>query len=309
MMIKRKFPQLLALVVLSFSSCEQQPPATSEALFKREKPVVFAANQPLAYFAQRIGGTQIEVLFNAPPDEDPAFWQPSESQMQEIQNADLLLMNGATYSKWAEKATLPESKLVDTSEAFKSQFIKIAEGVSHSHGKEGEHSHGGVAFTTWLDFNQAAKQAEAVKDALVRLKPEQVELFALNYDLLQKELLGWDARLHAAGKKLAGQPLVASHPIYQYWARRYQFNVREVLWEPEIVPVEADLEALKALLVIHPAKWMIWEGEPAKESAEKVKALGLESVVFDPAFNKPEQGSWKDVMEANVKAMEALAGI
>ena len=39
--------------------------------------VVYAVNYPLAYFAERIGGDLVEVVFPAPVDEDPAFWNPS----------------------------------------------------------------------------------------------------------------------------------------------------------------------------------------------------------------------------------------
>ncbi|MFZ4766163.1 MAG: metal ABC transporter substrate-binding protein, partial [Roseimicrobium sp.] len=217
--------------------------------------------------------------------------------------------NGATYSKWAEKASLPEAKVLDTSAGFKDQFIQVQGTTTHSHGKAGEHSHSGTAFTTWLDFNQALQQADAIRDALQKLRPEQIELFALNHDLLKSELLALDKEMEAVGKKLAGQPLVASHPVYQYFARRYQLQLRDVLWEPEVVPTAEQLTALQAILVTHPAKWMIWEGDPAAESVAKIKALGIESAVFDPCGNVPEKGSWLDVMKANVATMRRVAGL
>jgi hypothetical protein len=66
--------------------------------------------------------------FLAPGDEDPAFWQPDDAAIA-FQNADVILMNGAGYSKWAEKVTLPQSKVVDTSAAFaKAQFHRDQSG-------------------------------------------------------------------------------------------------------------------------------------------------------------------------------------
>ena len=67
----------------------------------------------------------MDVHFLAPADEDPAFWQPTDAQIAEIQQADLIVMNGATYSKWAEKTSLPESKVLDTSAGFKAQLIVV----------------------------------------------------------------------------------------------------------------------------------------------------------------------------------------
>lgn len=267
------------------------------------------ANYPMAYFAERIGGTEVDVVLAAPRDEDPAFWQPTEKEIGAMQNADLIIMNGATYSKWAEKVSLPESKLVDTAEGFKDQFIVIKEAVTHSHGKGGEHSHTGTAFTTWIDFQQAIRQADAICRALQKARPEQIELFALNFDLLKTDLQKLDGEMVAVGQKFSGQPVMASHPVYHYFARRYQLNLKDVLWEPETVPDDAAMEHLKGILASHPAKWMIWEGEPAAESVEKLKAIGLSSVVFDPCGNVPDEGNWLSVMKANIAGIQKAAGM
>src|SRR5205085_10589244 len=127
-------------------------------------------------------------------------------------------------------------------------------------------------------------------------------LFAQNLNLLKTDLEGLDKEMLAVGQKFAGQPLMASHPVYHYMARRYQLNLRDVLWEPEEVPTDTQMEDLKKILATHPSKWRIWEGDPAKESVEKIMAIGLESVVFDPCGNVPDKakGNWLTVMKANI---------
>lgn len=291
----------LFLPLLLLAACKpapDSPQASSSA--KSGKPQVYVANYPLKYFAERIGGDAIDVKFRAPGDEDPVFWQPDDAAVAGFQSADLILMNGATYSKWAEKVTLPQSKLVDTSAGFKAQFIEIKADATHSHGPGGEHSHSGTAFTTWIDFQQAIQQAEAVSKALTKFAPDA----AKNFATLKAELEAFDARLLAVGKRLANAPLVASHPVYHYFARRYALNVRPVLWEPEAVPDDKAMEELKGILATHPAKWMIWEGDPAKESVAKLEAICVKSVTFDPCGNVPESGDFIAVMKANVEALE-----
>ncbi|MFM2169499.1 MAG: hypothetical protein RIS79_3870 [Verrucomicrobiota bacterium] len=291
--------KLALLSLLLIASCGRES-ATSTASATNGKPQVLVANYPLKYFAERIGGSTVEVVFPAPGDEDPAFWQPDDAAIAKFQSADVILMNGATYSKWAEKVTLPQSKLVDTSAAFKAQYIEIKADSTHSHGPGGEHSHSGTAFTTWLDLTQAVQQAEAVKTALAKFTPDAEKNFAA----LKSELEALDARLIAVGKRLANAPLVASHPVYHYLARRYALNLQAVLWEPETVPDDKAMEELKAILAKHPAKWMLWEGDPAKESAAKIDAIGLKSVVFDPCGNAPDGGDFLRGMNANVAALE-----
>ncbi len=132
-----------------------------------------AVNYPLAYFAERIGSDLIDLQFlPGTSDGDPAFWEPGDADVAAMQKADLILVNGATYAKWQEKVSLPESILVDTSKDFAGEFIKTESNVTHRHGMDGEHSHAGTAFTTWMDFQQAIWQAEAVRDALIELLPE-----------------------------------------------------------------------------------------------------------------------------------------
>jgi zinc transport system substrate-binding protein len=98
--------------------------------------------------------------------------------------------------------------------------------------------------------------------------------------------------------------VVASHPVYQYFARRYEINLQAVLWEPETVPDEKAMTDLQAILAKHAAKWMIWEGDPAAESVAKLQAIGVQSLVFSPSGNVPEKGDFMSVMQANVAALE-----
>ncbi len=267
---------------------------------------VAVANYPLKYFTERLAGSHLQVVYPVPADEDPAFWKPKDDDIAAFQQADLIIMNGATYSKWADKVTLPRRKTVDTAAGFKDKFVVVANATKHSHGPGGEHSHSGTAFTTWLDLQQAIAQAQAVSEALAKKLPDAKEEIEKNFAALRADIEALDARLLAAGKKLGNQPLVASHPVYQYLARRYALNLKDVLWEPEEVPTAEQMADLKKLVASHPAKWMIWEGEPAKESVAKVQNLGLQSIVFDPCGNTPESGDWLSVMKDNVAALEKI---
>src|SRR5690606_31568343 len=107
------------------------------------------------------------------------------------------LRNGASYAKWTEQAALPFARTVDTGAAFADRLIVEADAVTHAHGPEGEHAHGGTAFTTWLDYAQAAEQARAVEAALARLVPAEREAFAARALEVTAELTTLDERLLA----------------------------------------------------------------------------------------------------------------
>jgi zinc transport system substrate-binding protein len=271
-----------------------------------QKLTIYTVNYPLTYFAERIGGEHVKVEFPVPPDIDPAFWQPDDETVRRFQKADLIILNGAGYSKWTRTVSLPMLRNVDTSKEFKDKLIHIEANVTHSHGPKGDHSHGGTAFTTWLDFSQAAMQAEAIYKALIRKLPSQKSTLEKNFEELKNELLDLDKQMAAIGKRSAQAPLFASHPIYQYLARRYGLNIRMMMWEPDADPGPPEWQHLQEIMKDHPAKWMIWEGEPLSASVKKLQELGISSTVFAPCMNRPKAGDFMSVMQANIENMQRV---
>lgn len=301
---KKTLPLLLLVAMVGCTTDQQQENETP--VHRSAKPLVIAANYPLAYFAERIAGDAATVELPMPAGIDPAFWQPREADIRRLQDAELILLNGAGYEKWLEKVSLPPSKLVDTSVAFAENLIAEQDGVVHSHGPSGPHSHAGVAFTTWLDPQQAGQQAAAVGEALKRLLPEHREALEKKLTALQADLKQLDADLTAVIANYSGQPLFASHPVYQYLARRCQWKLQSRHWEPEEMPANAEWEDLKTQLAEHPAAWMIWEAPPAAEIAARLETLGVKSAVYSPCFNRPESGDFLSVMRQNVENLKPV---
>ncbi|MDH3951681.1 MAG: metal ABC transporter substrate-binding protein [Deltaproteobacteria bacterium] len=266
-----------------------------------EKLTIYVVNYPLQYFAERIAGEHAAVVFPAPADVDPAYWMPGPKKISDYQRADLILLNGANYAKWVNKVSLPRFRMVNTSAAFKDRYIEAAEILTHSHGGEGEHAHESLAFTTWVDFSLAAEQAKAIEKALSRKKPALKDTFQRNYEELERQLHKLDRDIKKVVSKDRSRPLVVSHPVYDYFARRYELNIKSVHWEPDEIPTTEQMLKLHSILKDHPAKWMIWEGESIKESVERLKAIGMQSVVFDPCGNEPDQGDFMSVMRQNVE--------
>ena len=258
-------------------------------------------NHPLAAMARRIGGDAVVVGFPAPRGVDPAFWRPTEADIALYQEADLILLNGARYAKWVARATLPRRALIDTSAGFADQYLETR-AVTHSHGPEGDHSHGGVAYTTWLDLDQATQQAAEILRAIVARRPEATTAATAAFEALRTELAGLDARLRAVGAQAPA--MVVSHPVYGYLARRYGFDVRSMRWAAGALPEPEAWAALEAKLARAPAGVFLWEASPAPEAVARLQQLGLKSIVFDPCANAPVEGDFLDVLAGNVERLE-----
>jgi zinc transport system substrate-binding protein len=276
------------------SSAETQTQASGGPLS------VYVVNYPLKYFAERIGGEHVRVTFPAPADEDPAFWVPDVEQIAAYQQADLILLNGASYAKWVQRVSLSTSRLVDTSAGFSNQHILLTGKTNHSHGAAGEHQHGDVAFTTWLDPQQAISQAAAIRDALIRLRPDAEAVFQQRFASLQRDLRELDEQLSVAFAGYQGQPLLFSHPVYQYLIRRYAINGHELHWEPDSMPGAEEWRAFDELLKRHPARSMVWEGAPRSEIVAALDERGVTALVFEPVANEPVDSDYLTVMQKNL---------
>ncbi len=269
-----------------------------------DRLTVYTVNYPLQYFAQRIAGEHAEVVFPAPPDIDPVFWMPDAKTVSAYQSADLILLNGAAYAKWINRVSLSRKRLVNTSSAFTDKYIHVDGGTTHSHGAGKDHSHAGTAFSTWLDLRQALQQADAIRPALIKQRPQYKQVFENNFERLANDLNALDKELERLVTGKSDRAILASHPVYQYLARRYDINLHSVMWEPDVFPDESQWNELESLAGKHLAKWMIWEAEPVAESVVRLEQLGIQSLVFSPAANVPEGGDFLAVMRRNVTELK-----
>ena len=295
--------QLVILISIFVIGCK---PTVNAPAQRSGKPRVAVVNYPLAYFVERIAGDLVEVHFPK-MEGDPAFWKPTNVEVREFQSNDLILLNGASYAKWTAWSSLPGSRTVNTSAAFRDAFIAVKADTVHRHGKDGEHSHTGMAFTTWLDFKQAQQQAAAAHRALAELLPTHGETLANNIARLQRDLVSLDADLRGIAADLEDTPLLGSHPVYQYLSRGYGLKIRSVHWEPDAMPDADGWTELAVLRKTHPARVMLWEDVPDKSIVLELKTQMIRSVVFAPCANRSGNGTddWLTVMRANLVALRS----
>lgn len=285
---------LLALVVIVFAA---------NVSFAQDRPRIVAVNQALQYFADRLFDGEAEVVFPVPEGVDPSFWRPSISDISMIQSADLILLNGAGFATWIDRVSLPRSRLVNTSSAIKDHFI-VTESITHSHGDGGEHSHEGLASYTWLDPMLAIAQAEAIAAAAIARDLIPANEIEARLSELRTELTALDALAQDAFSGFDGVELIATHPRYQYLARRYGLSITSLEWEAGALPSDDDLADLAGLSTDLGARVLIWEAQPPQEALDRTEALGVRSSVFETWAGK---SSGENFLEAYSNAVSNLS--
>ena len=244
------------------------------------------------------------MVFPVPPDIDPAYWSPEPEQVAAYQTADLILLNGAGYAAWVDRASFLRRQLIDTSAGFRDRLLLLDQAPVHTHGPEGDHSHSEMSFTTWLDPTLALEHARVIADALADLRPDRAEFFEQNLHALEGDLARLDQRLEQVAQRLGQLPLVFSHPVYAYLEQRYRLNGRSLHWEPDRVPDTDMWHEFASLLEAHPAQLMVWEALPEAETQHRLAALGVAIAIYAPSAQPPDTGDWLTAMQSNVAALE-----
>jgi len=273
----------------------------------QETTQIVAVNTPLQYIAERLTQGDAEVVMPVPAQTDPSFWRPSISDISMVQSADLILLNGAGFATWVDRVSLPRSKTVNTAAGIEDQFI-VTESITHSHGDGGEHSHEGLASYLWLDPTLAAAQAEAIAGVLKSRGLADASIVDDQLAALLADLMALDARTKTALGRFTGAKLIATHPRYEYFARRYDLSIVSLDWEAGADPTADQLAALKAKGAETGAQVLIWEAAPSEAALQSTEAIGFSNVVFNPMANANEDRALIDALAASVENLADALG-
>ena len=303
----RRFFLLIILTInIIISSCSDKAPSTDKNTDRL--PEIITVNAPLQYFTEQLASDLAQVTMIAETEGDPADWQPNIDEALRIQQAELVILNGAGYSKWPNKVAISGTKLINTSQAFSQDYIELDNETTHSHGPTAEHSHGELAFTTWMDTSQAIKQAQAIARALENNWPEDSQSIRQREDQLIAELTKLDKAYQQQAKQLSGKTIIYSHPVYQYFERRYQLEGTSLHWEPNELPTENEWLKLKSLLGNAGDGVLIWEDTPSTEIKARMQSMGLMYIVIKPAAKK-EANSWEKEQQDNILRLTSCCSL
>ena len=300
--IMNKIRFILSLLVLCLSVISCDKDVAVENTLKAKPAEIIVVNYPLFYFTQYLAADLAKVTFPVPNNIDPTDWKPLLEDMIKLQQADLIVLNSSGYSNWLNKIALSSSKLLDSSLSIKSELIPLTEQTTHSHGPKGDHSHSGYALTTWMDPELAKKQVSVISQALIKLWPKQKQSIQLREIELIQKLTNLDTKYQEQASRLKNTNIIYSHPVYQYFERRYHLNGQSLHWEPNIMPSEKQWNRLKTLSNEKNVLF-IWEYFPDPEIVKRMSLMGLNSVVIRPAANS-SKNDWLTEQQSNLKRLK-----
>lgn len=237
----------LLLVLLAACGNDDSQKSTEDGKLK-----VYTTIYPIQYFAERIGGDQVEVESVLPPGSDAHNFEPTSNQMVDIAKSDAFLYSSdelETYAKTIADAVGDEdvkiAQLADginllpfdeehdhsheateeehdhSHEATEEEHDHSHEATEEEHNHEEEHDHGSIDPHYWLDPERAKQMAENMKNTLVELDPDNETTYEDNYAKVAEELDELDQKFLQAVEGKDNKKIIVSHAAYGYWEDRY----------------------------------------------------------------------------------------
>ena len=180
-----------------------------------------ATTTMLADLARNLGGEHVQVTGLMGPGIDPHLYKASAGDVNLLQNADIILMNGLHL----------EGKMGDIFEALKHrgrQVISLEDGLDPERLLFDEDSSGAHDPHIWFDVSLWQQSASYVAQRLAEIDPDHAAAYqgALEKYVSQLEQLKDYVKSRVAELKEAQRVLVTAHDAFQYFGRAFDFQVR-----------------------------------------------------------------------------------
>ncbi|NEP40700.1 MAG: zinc ABC transporter solute-binding protein [Okeania sp. SIO2H7] len=244
------------LAGLWISVCGVQSPETI-AQQSNSKPKVVSTSTIIADLTEAIGGDEIEHQGILEPGADPHVYEPVPMDSVAFEEAALILYNGYNLEpgliKLMNAAGVNGEKLAVGEKVEPLPFDKEGEIVPDPH--------------VWGDAENGVAIANAIRDALIELSPEDREEFMENAARVTEELQRVDEWIE---KQIATIPpekrkLVTTHDAFQYYANAYGLTVTGTL-----IGISTEEQP---------------SAKTVRDLAEEIKATGVPAIFAETTIN------------------------
>ena len=196
---------------------------------RAEQKVILTTFTVLADMAQNVAGDKAIVESITKPGAEIHGYEPTPSDLERGQSADLILDNGLNLERWAARFynSFPQVSHVTLSEGV--QPVNIAENAYQ--GEPNPHA--------WMSPQNALVYVENIRKALGNLDPANASTYSANAAAYSQQIRAIDARLKQAISAIPPDQryIVSCEGAFSYIARDY--GLKEVyIW-----PVNAEQQA------------------------------------------------------------------
>ena len=274
------------------SSCVRQEGKKPEI----KKLVVVATLFPLYDFAKSVAGERAEVTLLLPPGAEPHGFEPKPADIMRLNKADVFLYTSPDMEPWA-------SDILKGLQNRNLEVVNTSRGVITEEGQEkkehrhdrpdkhkpGHHDHSGAADPhIWLDFANAVKIVENIRDGLAEKDPAGKDVYEKNATSCIGQLKALDERFRKGLQTCEKKVIVnGGHFAFDTMAKRYGLRYVSVYGvSPDAEPTAATLAQLTKLIRENRLDYLFHEELISPRVAETLaRETGATLLKLHPAGN------------------------
>jgi zinc transport system substrate-binding protein len=231
---------IIAVVVLTSTNISQQQNAQS-TIPSRQKMKVIASFFPMYEFTRHVVGNRADVSVFIPIGEEPHGWEPPTQQIQDVQNSQLFIYNGAGMEAFIP-AFLSTGNFPNTTFVRASQGIEMQNAdVAHMNPDEAKPviEQGGKDPHVWNDPILAQQEVRNIANAIEKADPANTQYYETNANAYIAKLAKLDQDIKSGLSNCQTHTFVSFHNAFNYFSQRYNLTdywIYGIAPEAEVAP-------------------------------------------------------------------------
>lgn len=227
---------------------------------------VVAAENFYGDIAHQIGGPDVEVtsiLTN--PDQDPHLFEASPSAARAVSAARIVIYNGVGYDPWIDK-------LLSAAASSDRAAIDVGELVGK---RSGDNPH------IWYDPHTVLALAARLADELSVADPAHQADYRQRVAEFRQSLQPIGAKIAALRARLAGTPVAATEPVFNYLLDAIGMQVHDRRFQLAVMnntePGASDVVAFEKDIESHRVRILVYNSQASDPAAERMVRLARTS--------------------------------
>ncbi len=185
---------------------------------------VVATTVPLGHFTKLVGGDLVTVAVLVPPGTNLHTFEPSPSQLMEVEDADLYVKNGAGLEIWMERIIQASGDMLVVDSSNGVELIKSTDDHDHGAHLDDHGVHEDILTADphiWLSPKNAMIIVDNICEGLIEINPDGADIYQKNRDYYLGELAELDSELNSTFSQTEKKEFIVLHPSWSYFARDY----------------------------------------------------------------------------------------
>lgn len=206
---------------------------------------VIASFYPMYEFARNVAGDRADVSVFIPIGEEPHGWEPSTQAIQDVQNSQLFIYNGAGIEAFIPQFTstgnFPNTTFVRASEEITMQNADVTKLGSNEAKPIIEQ--GGKDPHVWNDPILAQQETRNIANAMEKADPANAQYYENNANAYIAKLAKLDQDIKSGLSNCKTHIFVSFHNAFNYFSQRYGLTdvwIYGIAPESELAPQDME---------------------------------------------------------------------